>query len=820
MSATQEPHPRTVSGDFAAPPRALEPLCKMPHWLVWKWQRIGNGRKWTKPPFRCDDPTRHAANNDPSTWGTRSAAVKVVLAGKANGIGFALTNTEVGAADLDDCRDPETGKVDAWAQDILNAAPTAYQEVTVSGTGLRIIGTAKGIPQHKKFAISGGRPDAAIEVYRRAVRYVTVSGLEISNCTELPNIDALIDDLVARHDKVNGNSSTNGFDFDKHDQGERAEEPKPEWTDREEARVRAALGFIPAVDRQVWLHVGMSLHWTGWGDKARTIWDDWSRTAPEKFDERDQAKTWRGFRAQRDKAKTLATLFAMAIEGGWDSSVEVGQEASTSAAPHSWDDPDTSILDDRRGDLPAFPLDVLSPSWRQWATNAAHGAGSAVDHVVVPLLAVASSLVGAARRVQASKSWSEPLTCWTAIIGASGTSKTPGLDVTKRALAKIEHDRRTKLAELRRKYETEAERAKAKYKQWKEQVEEATAKGVPPPPMPSDADVPDGFIEPRLYVADATVQKLAVLLQARPCGILLMCDELAGLFLNMTRYANGGSDREFWLESWNGKPYVVERMGRNFSIPHLLIGMTGGFQPDKLARSFRGDADGLYTRLLFGWPAKPPYRPLTDAVDEVEVEFENSLVRLINLTADDEGELIATAVKLSSQAREAFEQFRKDVDAGHAALDGREGEWWAKAPAHVLRLAGTLAYMDWARRTAGQAIVVDEPNQIDRTFLDAAVRLVRDYFWPHARAALRQIGLSEQHTNARRVLRWLRANRKSEVSREEVRQNALGKTLDADGTEKLLASLVKAGWLRLVTAKTGGRPSRRWQVNPKISFTD
>ena len=59
---------------------------------------------------------------------------------------------------------------------------------------------------------------------------------------------------------------------------------------------------------------------------------------------------------------------------------------------------------------------------------------------MVPLLAVASSLVGTARRVQASKSWSEPLTCWTAIIGASGTSKTPGLDVSKRALAKIEHD--------------------------------------------------------------------------------------------------------------------------------------------------------------------------------------------------------------------------------------------------------------------------------------------------------------------------------------------------------------------------------------------
>ena len=40
--------------------------------------------------------------------------------------------------------------------------------------------------------------------------------------------------------------------------------------------------------------------------------------------------------------------------------------------------------------------------------------------------------------------------------------------MSKRALAKIEHDRQTEIAELRRKYETEAERAKAKYRAWKE----------------------------------------------------------------------------------------------------------------------------------------------------------------------------------------------------------------------------------------------------------------------------------------------------------------------------------------------------------------
>ena len=681
MPAIREPCPRTVCGDLAAPPAALTKMCLMQNWVTWKWQRAAS--KWTKPPFRCDDPTRFAANNDPTTWGARSAAVAAVLAGKANGVGFALTGTEIGAIDLDHCRDPETGAVGAWSQEILDAAPTAYKEITVSGAGLRIIGIAKGAAQHRKFTISGGRPDAAVEVYRRATRYITISGLEISQCAELPNIDALIDDLIARHDK-NGN----GFDFDKDDQqGERKEEPKPEWTEREEARVRAALKFIPAVDRPVWLHVGMALHWTAWGDKARTIWDDWSKTAPEKFDEQDQAKTWRGFRTNRDKAKTLATLFAMAIEHGWDPAVETTQAGG--ASPHSWDDPDVSILDDRRGDLPGFPLDVFSPSWQTWATNAAHGAGVTVDHVMIPLIGVASALVGTARRVKASSSWSEPFTTWTGVIGFSGSGKTPGLDVVQRALLKIEHSRKARIAELQRKHETNVERARAAYKLWKEKVAEAVEAGVPPPPMPSDADVPDEFIVPRLFITDHTVEKLAVLLQARPRGIMLIRDELAGLFLNLSRYS-GGSDREFWCEAWNGKSYVVERMGRpTVSVDHLLVGLVGGFQPDKMARSFKGDADGLYARLCFGWPQDPIYRPLTDNVEEVEPEFENTLVRLIDLSAEEEGELIITAVPLSTAGREAFEQFRQLVYKERAALDGRDREWWAKTPSHVLRIAGT-----------------------------------------------------------------------------------------------------------------------------------
>jgi hypothetical protein len=458
---------------------------------------------------------------------------------------------------------------------------------------------------------------------------------------------------------------------------------------------------------------------------------------------------------------------------------------------------------------------VLSAIWQEWATNAAHGAGTALDHVVVPLFGIAASLIGTARRLKASTSWTQPLTLWTAVVGYSGAGKTPGLDVSQRALARIERNRKRLIGELRRAHERKTESAKIAKKQWQEKVREAVEAGRKAPDMPADAEVPEAFEAPRLFVSNATIEKLAVLLLARPQGMLLICDELAGLFLNMSRYSNG-TDREFWLEAWNGNPHRVERLNRPpVDVEHLLVGLTGGFQPDKLDRSLKGDADGIYARVLFSWPTEAPYRALTDTVEEIEPEFENALTKLINLAEFEEEKLVIRYATLSPDARNILEEFRRLMHQKKDGFDGRERDWWVKTPAHVLRLAGTLAYLDWAMEPFG----TPAPTTIEARFVAAAVRLVIDYFWPHARAALRQIGLTEHHARERKVLRWLRAERgpDAEVSVEDIRVNALGRTGDAKGARELIDMLVKARWLRKApTANARGRPPQRWQINPRL----
>jgi hypothetical protein len=72
--------------------------------------------------WHCFKPHRDCAPG-PST----------VKAGEGDGIGFVLTETDFVAIDLDHCRDPTTGKVDDWAQAIVEQAAGAYCETTVFG---------------------------------------------------------------------------------------------------------------------------------------------------------------------------------------------------------------------------------------------------------------------------------------------------------------------------------------------------------------------------------------------------------------------------------------------------------------------------------------------------------------------------------------------------------------------------------------------------------------------------------------------------------------------------------------------------------------
>jgi hypothetical protein len=195
------------------------------------------------------------------------------------------------------------------------------------------------------------------------------------------------------------------------------------------------------------------------------------------------------------------------------------------------------------------------------------------------------------------------------------------------------------------------------------------------------------------------------------------------------------------------------------------------------------------------------------------VEITDDIVAMLNRLArlSPRQAVFADRLMLTAKARAYFEEVRKEVYDTLPALDGRERDWYAKAPAHILRVAGTLTLLQWAYGDGNT-----EPRDIKVQYVERAAQLVLDYFWPHARAALRQIGLSEHAADARRVLKWIAAKKAKQVSREQIRREALARSHDANETQALLERLVKAGWLKRTTERTSGRPNVRWKVNPQL----
>ena len=107
-----------------------------------------------------------------------------------------MTGTEFAAFDIDDCRDPATGEIYPWAQQLVERV-NSYSEITVSCTGLRIIGLGTGQAVHRKLPVADG---VTCEVYRRATRYIVMTGNQF-NDAGLSNIDEVIDEVLTELDQ-------------------------------------------------------------------------------------------------------------------------------------------------------------------------------------------------------------------------------------------------------------------------------------------------------------------------------------------------------------------------------------------------------------------------------------------------------------------------------------------------------------------------------------------------------------------------------------------------------------------------------------------
>jgi hypothetical protein len=195
-------------GTFKGLPPALQHFAPQELWVIWRWKKTKKG-KLTKPLYQARDPKEHAKSNDPATWAPFDAALKAYNSGQADGIGLCLLNTDLAVFDADDCRNSGNGALEPAAERLIKLANT-YVEVTPSGTGLRIIGIGHGAQIHRKQNVPNAN-GMSLESYRRAERYITVTGDALpGTATQLADINALMDDVVSKLDAANKKTAKTG----------------------------------------------------------------------------------------------------------------------------------------------------------------------------------------------------------------------------------------------------------------------------------------------------------------------------------------------------------------------------------------------------------------------------------------------------------------------------------------------------------------------------------------------------------------------------------------------------------------------------------
>jgi hypothetical protein len=427
-----------------------------------------------------------------------------------------------------------------------------------------------------------------------------------------------------------------------------------------------------------------------------------------------------------------------------------------------WPEIDTSLLDDGRGAVPPFPIDLIPQPWRDWTADRARGAGAPVDYAAQALLAAVSGVCGAGVEVKITPEWSEPLVLWQALVGGASSGKSPVLERLRELLATIE-------TLIRR--------------------SQGGREGGPA----------------RIVVGNASIRAIAQVVAGNPRGVLLWRDHPSPW---LAQLAGSADDCAHWRQAWSARGVTLEDRGEPpLQLDRLAVSVLGTIEPDLLAQLESADR-GLAGRFLYSWPDPAPFCPFRERRKSNAEESVRMLLLIEEQARQSAGPLV---LSFEASALDRFEGFLEGLHRETRHAESLEAAWLAKGPGTVARLAAALELLGWSGGPASRP-----PGPIGRDAVEAAVTLWRDYFRPHAIAAFNRAGPTDLERHARRVLRWLKAGNRREVSGEEVRCGGLGRTVNAGQTAEALDRLEAAGVVRRVRAATlrKGRPAERWEVNP------
>jgi hypothetical protein len=479
---------------------------------------------------------------------------------------------------------------------------------------------------------------------------------------------------------------------------------------------------------------------------------------------------------------------------------------------------------------PEFPLHAIPKTVGRYINDIVEQMQCRVDLIASPMIITLAGLIGRETVILPKKydtGWKERACLWCMVIAGVGENKTTSFGRAMEPLKRIESTFAKEDAAEFKAWQFDNELAKERRKafdtEWKKILKE---KG-------SDAElpsIPEGIIsqreEPqprRMLVADATIEKLAMLMKGSP-GLTLARDELAGFVLNMNKYHSAGSDRQFFLEAHGGGSYAVDRVGRDsLRIDDMSLNVVGGIQPPKANEIFaqNGSDDGLLERFaVMAYPEPMKGWELIDREPDAALKYKFD--KLCDRLAEVEwGEILdielddgRPSVRFSDEAQEAFNEWLTQHMQNRPSSDDPLAGMYSKKRGFLVRLTLVLHLAAWAGNEE------TDPKLVSMKTLDRAIKLVESYYSPMWRRVYAAFGKSSAIDGAKRVLTWVKRTKAKKVTLREIRNKGWRGMKKDEEIRNALQPLITNHWIGPVekkeTTAKGGRPSEYYPVNPKI----
>lgn len=217
----------------------------------------------------------------------------------------------------------------------------------------------------------------------------------------------------------------------------------------------------------------------------------------------------------------------------------------------------------------SFPIDVFPESVTNYINELNGCLNYPKDFLSISAMWTLATINGNKYKLRVKNGWIAPTVFWFAAVGEPGTMKSHPIETIIDPIKRIDQE------------------SKAIYDKEFEVYEANESKGIKPKYK-------------QILVSDSTLEAIHIIHSINKRGIGLFKDELVGFLNDMNRYRKG-SDEQFWLESFNNKSYVVNRVTREpILINDTMINILGGIQPTvltKITREYSGN--GMIDRFLF-----------------------------------------------------------------------------------------------------------------------------------------------------------------------------------------------------------------------------